>query len=349
MADFPESLDIAINNLISTLVYKIFTRENDNDDLEEFIQLTGIPSATDVNIQNYAREKAEEIWGPYKELPLPSSFDGAIQTLASAHQRLTSTGVTTLKDAETFSIGGVVPQYMEAFRINQAGWRGDTIDAVRSGYLDRWGAMVFLQSNTIGMLLLVLQAYQEQIKQAQIDVVNLVNVAEQAIAAYDPSSLCGNSDQKNVSFNIAIGVLSVLSAGAGLAAGAAMKVTTMVAAVAAAGRGVAKDKYEPDKPPDTLGIGGDTVAELWQSILDATEELRKQFWSSETELRAMIDSFHDKVTSGQITVGTAGEGGAVHMSGLQLFRSKKLGVGTASVQRPYIGADNPDPAHSQDR
>ena len=96
-------------------------------------------------IRNYAEGKAKEIWGPYMELPLPASFDGPLAALASAHGRLTNTGVTDLEDAERFSLGALVSEYMESFKINQAGWRGATIDAVRSNYLERWGGMVFLQ------------------------------------------------------------------------------------------------------------------------------------------------------------------------------------------------------------
>src|SRR5690349_22361506 len=163
MAEFPQSLEMAITNLVNTLVYKIMTRETDTDAQEEFVQVTGVPYVSDVTVQNYARQKAQEIWGPYMELPPPSSLDGAIQALSDAHNRLTNTGVTNLADAERFSLGALVPQYMEAFRINQAGWRGETIDAVRAGYLDRWGGMVFLQANTIALLLLVLRGYQEQL------------------------------------------------------------------------------------------------------------------------------------------------------------------------------------------
>lgn len=348
MSDFPESLEIAISNLVSTLVNKLITRETDSDALEEFIQLTGIPSANDVAISNYARNKAHEIWGPYMELPLPSSFDGQLEALAGAHNRLTNTGVTDLEDAERFSLGALVPEFMEDFKINQSGWRGTTIDAVRSNYIDRWGGMVFLQANIIGLLWLVMKGYQEQVKQAQMDVVNLVNRAEEVIASYDPSSLCGSSDSKNVTFNIAIGVASVLSAGAGLAAGAAMRITTIVSAVVAAGLGVAKDKYEPKGRTDA-DMGGDTVAEIWQSILDATETLRKQFEASDQELHDIVESFHNGVVNGKIVVGKSGQGEVQTLPALELMRSKPLGVSTSAVERPYVGADNPDPAHSPQR
>lgn len=78
---------------------------------------------------------------------------------------------------------------MADFRTNQAGWCGATIDAVRSNYLDRWGRMVFLQANTIALLLLVLKAYQEQLRQAQNDVVTLVNVAEEVLSSYTGNKL----------------------------------------------------------------------------------------------------------------------------------------------------------------
>nr|MDT0656785.1 hypothetical protein [Micromonospora sp. DSM 115978] len=344
MPDFPESLEIAISSLVNTLVYKLITAEDDADAVEEFIYLTGIPSANDVAIRNYATQKADEIWGPYKELPPPSSFDGAIGALASARERLTNTGVTQLEDAESFSLSALVPGYMEDFRINQAGWRGETIDAVRSSYLDRWGGMVFLQANTIALLELVLKGYQEQVKQAQNDVVNLVNMAEEVIAAYDPSSLCGSTDSKNLTFNITIGVAVVLSAAAGAAS---MGVTSIVAAAVAAGLGVAKDAYQP-VAPEYAGLGGDTVAEIWQSILDATEKLRQQFSASETELHAIIAGFHDGVINGRITVGKSGDGEVQSLPALELLRSKPLGP-TSSVERPLIGSDNPDPAHSPQR
>jgi hypothetical protein len=344
LSDFPESLEIAISSLINTLVYKIITAESDADAVQEFIHLTGIPSANDVSIANYARQKADEIWGPYLELPRPSSLDGAIESLASARERLTNTGVTQLEDAESFSLSALVPGYMEDFRTNQAGWRGATIDAVRSHYLDRWGGMVFLQANTIALLELVLRGYQEQIKQAQNDVVDLVNGAEQVIAAYDPSSLCGSTESKNLTFNIAIGVAVVLSAGAGAVA---MGVTSIVAAAVAAGLGVAKDEYQP-VAPEGAEMGGDSVAEIWQSILDATERLRQQFSASEKELHDIIRGFHDEVVNGRITVGKSGDGEVQSLPTMELLRSKPLGA-TSSLERPIIGSDNPDPAHSPHR
>ncbi len=347
MAQFPQSLEMAITKLINTLVYKVMTRETGADAQEELIRVTGIPYVSDVTVQNYARKKAQEIWAPYMELPPPSSLDGAIEALSSAHNRLTNTGVTTLADAERFSLGALVPQYMEDFRINQAGWRGRTIDAVRSGYLDRWGGMVFLQANTIALLWLALRGYQEQVRQAQNDVVNLVNRAEEAIDSYNPDSMCGSSDRKNVTFNIAIGVLGVLSAGAGLASGTGMAVTSIVAAVGAAGLGVAKDKYEPDAPKDH-DIQGDSVAELWQSILDATEKLRLQFCASDRELHDIVAGFHDGVVHGSIGVGTSGRGALQTLPAMELLRSKPLGMGATNVQRPLIGSDNPDAAHSPD-
>jgi hypothetical protein len=233
---------------------------------------------------------------------------------------------------------------MEDFKTNQAGWRGETINAVRSYYLDRWGGMMFLQANTIALLELVLKGYQEQVKQAQTDVVNLVNRAEEVIAAYDPASLCGSTDSKNLTFNIAIGVASVVSAAAGVAS---MGVSSIVAAAVAAGLGVAKDAYQPVAPTDA-DIGGDTVAEIWQSILDATEKLRQQFWASEKELHDIIDSFHDGVVNGKITVGRSGEGDVQSLSAGDLLRSKPLDS-TSSVDRPLVGSDNPDPAHSPER
>jgi hypothetical protein len=342
VADFPQSLELAISSLVNTLVYKVMTREGDADALEEFVQVTGIPYVSDVTVRNYAMRKADEIWGPFVELPPPSSFDGAIDALRGAHQRLTNTGVTSIEDAESFSLGALVPDFMADFRTNQAGWRGATIDAVRSGYLDRWGAMVFLQANTIALLWLVLRGYQEQVRQAQNDVVKLVNLAEEVIAAHDPQSMCGSTDSKNLTFNIAVGVLGVLSAGAGTAG---MAVTTVVAAVAAAGLGVAKDMYEPDAPRDT-DIGGDSVAAIWQSILEATEKLRRQFEASEKELHDIVEGFHNGVLNGSIRLGKTGQGGIQNLPALEALRSKPLGTGTSNLERPRTGSDNPDPAHS---
>jgi hypothetical protein len=344
MAEFPQSLEYAISSLVNTLVYKIMTREGDTDALEEFVQVTGVPYVSDVTVRDYATRKAEEIWGPYMELPVPSSFDPAIAALAGAHHRLTNTGVTNIENAEAFSLDALVTDFMADFRTNQAGWRGATIDAVRSRYLDRWGGMVFLQANTIALLWLVLQGYQEQVRQAQNDVVKLVNLAEEVIAAYDPSSLCGSTDSKNLTFNIAIGVLGVLSAGAGAAG---MAVASVVAAVGGALLGVAKDAYEPDAPGDA-DIGGDSVAAIWQSILDATERLRRQFEASERELHDITASFQSVVVNGTIRLGKSDLGGKVNVPALEAFRSQPLGAGTAGVERPFIGSDNPDPAHSPD-
>lgn len=341
MSEFPESLEIAISSLVNTLVYKMITAESDADATQEFIYLTGIPAANDVAIRHYATEKADEIWGPYKELPRPEWFNPAIEALASARQRLTNTGVTELDDAESFSLSALVPGYMEDFKVNQAGWRGQTIDAVRSSYLDRWGGMVFLQANTLALLELVLRGYQRQIEEAQRDVVNLVNRAEEVIAAYDPSSMCGSTDSKNLSFNIIIGVSVVVSAAAGVAT---MGVTSIGAAFVAAGLGVVKDVYNPQAPTDA-DIGGDTVAQIWQSILIATEKLRQQFQASDTELRAILNSFHDGVINGQVTVGKSGEGDVQTLPAMELLRSKPLGT-TSSVERPLVNSNNPDAAHS---
>ncbi|BEL03473.1 hypothetical protein Q0Z83_016640 [Actinoplanes sichuanensis] len=84
MAEFPQSLELAISSLVNTLVYRIMTREGDSDALEEFVAVTGVPYVTDVTVRNYADQKAKEIWGPYMELPPPSSFDPAIEALADA-------------------------------------------------------------------------------------------------------------------------------------------------------------------------------------------------------------------------------------------------------------------------
>ena len=340
---FPESLDLAVNSLVNTLVNKIITREDD-DGLEEFIALTGIHSANDVEIRNYATAKAEEIWGPYKKLPLPSAFDPAIRNLADARAHLADKGITQLKDAELFSVNALVPVYMKAFETNQAGWRGATIDAVRSYYLGRWGGMTFLQSNTLALLTLILQAYREQVARAQEDVVELVKRAEQVVASYDPGSLCNSADSKNMTFNIAIGVLSVLSAGAGVAS---WGLTSILTAVAAAGLGVAKDAYNPEAPKDA-DMGGSSVAEIWQSVLDATDKLRKQFTASDGELNKIVQHFHDEVINGKVTVGKSGKGEPETLPALELMRSKELGS-TSDIKAPLNGSDNPDPAHSPQR
>ncbi|BEL03474.1 hypothetical protein Q0Z83_016650 [Actinoplanes sichuanensis] len=204
--------------------------------------------------------------------------------------------------------------------------------------------MVFLQANTIALLWLVLQGYQEQVRQAQNDVVKLVNLAEEVIDAYDPSSLCGSTDSKNLTFNIAIGVLGVLSAGAGAAG---MAVASVVAAVGGAVLGVAKDAYEPAAPRDA-DIGGDSMAAIWQSILTATEKLRLQFEASERELHDIIAGFHAGVVNGNIRLGKAGDGWKVNIPAMEAFRSAALGAGTTRLDRPLMGSDNPDPAHSPD-
>lgn len=344
MADFPQSLQEAISSLVNTLVNKFITRESDNDAVQEFIQLTGIHSANDVEIRNYATNKAKEIWGPYEELPVPSTFDPGIQALAAARNHLADKGITQLKDAEAFSAGALVPQYMKSFQTNQAGWRGDTVDAVRSYYIDRWGGMVFLQSNTLALCVLLLAAYREQVNKAQEDVVNLVKRAEEVIASYDPSSMCGSADSKNLTFNIIIGVTYVFSAGAGLAS---WGLTTIATAVVAGGLAVVKDKYNPEAPKDAE-IGGDTIAEIWRSILDATESLRKQFEASDTELNTIAQQFHDGIVNGKITVGKSGKGDPETVPTMELLRSKPLGS-TDQVKAPLNGSDNPDPAHSPQR
>jgi hypothetical protein len=342
MAEFPLSLEYAITSLVNTLVYKVMTRAGDTDALEEFVQVTGIPYVSDSTVRDYATQKAKEIWGPYMELPVPSSLDPAIEALSGAHGRLTNTGVTSIEDAEAFSLDALIPDFMTDFSVNQAGWRGATIEAVRSGYLDRWGGMVFLQANTIALLWLVLRGYQEQLRQAQNDVVKLVNFAEEVIEAFDPSSMCGSSESKNLTFNIAIGVLGVLSAGAGVAG---MGVTSIVAAVGGAVLGVAKDAYEPDAPRES-DIEGDSVAAIWQSVLTATDRLRQQFEASERELHDIIESFHNGVVNGSIRLGKTDRGTKVTIPALEAFRSKPLGPGTTRVERPYAGSASPDPAHS---
>lgn len=64
MSEFPESLEVAINHLINTLVYKLIVLETDTDSRQEFMSATGVPYVSDVTIQDYARQKADEIWGP---------------------------------------------------------------------------------------------------------------------------------------------------------------------------------------------------------------------------------------------------------------------------------------------
>ncbi|SDS37890.1 hypothetical protein [Actinoplanes derwentensis] len=343
MSDFPESLEVAINNLINTLVYKLIVLETDTDAREEFMRSTGVPYVSDVTVQDYARQKADEIWGPYKDLPAPSSLDGIIETLTGAHNQLTTTGVTEIYDAEDFSLGALVPGFMADFRINQAGWRGATIDAVRSGYLDRWGRMVFLQANTIALLLLVLRAYQEQLTRAQSDVVALVNVAEEVLSSYTADSVCGSAVSKNLSFNIAIGVLSVLSAATGIAG---LALTSIVAAFGAAGLSVAKDSYEPIEPKEGAQIGGDSVTQIWESIIRRTEDLRMEFCTSEQQLHDIIAGFHRDVIGANIGVGLSREGNARALPAMELFRSKPLGSGTGNLRRPSVTWSGPDPAHS---
>jgi hypothetical protein len=147
--------------------------------------------------------------------------------------------------------------------------------------------------------------------------------------------------QQNLTFNIAIGVAGVVSAAAGVAS---MGVTSIAAAAVAAGLGVLKDEYQPSAPTDA-DIGGDSVAQIWQSILDATENLRQQFQASDAELHDIVKSFHDGVVNGRITIGKSGQGEEQTLPALELLRSKPLGA-TSSVDRPLVGSDNPDPAHS---
>lgn len=345
MAGFPEILDVAINKLINTLTHKLLVGESDTDAIEEFIQLSGIPFLSDGNIQAYAKQKAEEIWGPYKDLPLPSAFDPAIQALEKAQSSLTNTGVTSLEAAEAFTMNAFVPEFMADFRTNQAGWCGATIDAVRSGYLEQWGGMVFLQANTLAMLRLALQGYQMQISKAQTDVVTLVNRAEEVVASYGSGSVCSSIDSKNVTFNIAIGVLGVVSAATGAAG---LAVASIASAAAGGGLGAIKDSYEPAGPKES-DIQGDSVASIWQSILDATEKLRGQFQASDKELYDIVASFHSGILNGRVRLGTTGAGGLETVPAMEVFSSKPLGAGTRSVERPVIGSDNPDPAHSPQR
>ncbi|HWS34086.1 MAG TPA: hypothetical protein VN408_15245 [Actinoplanes sp.] len=317
--------------------------ETDTDSRAEFMSATGVPYVSDVTVQDYARQKADEIWGPFKELPAPSSLDGVIETLTGAHHRLTTTGVTDIFDAEEFSLGALIPGFMVDFRTNQAGWRGATIDAVRSNYLDRWGRMVFLQANTIALLLLVLRAYQEQLRQAQNDVVALVNLAEEVLSSYTGDSVCGSTESKSLSFNIAIGVLGVLSAAAGVAG---MALASIVTAVGTAGLGITKDAYDPPVPKDGGQIGGDSVTQIWESIVRATESLRQEYSESEKQLHDIIDGFQHDVISGSIGVGKSGQRDPRSLPAMELLRSKPLGSGTSDVARPFATSFSPDPAHS---
>lgn len=344
---FPGNLEYAISGLVNTLVNKMIQAE-DSDNFEEFQQLmteAGFPGGvTDVNIRNYANHKAEEIWGPFKELPQVSSFDAPIQAVKGAKDRITNTGVSDLADAENFSLGALIPGYMKAFETNQTGWRGATIDAVRSDYINRWGGMTFLQANTLALLHILLAAYQKQIDEAQKDVVRLVKAAEEVIASFDPGSLCGGAESRGEQFNIAIGVFTVVSA----AAGAFSFGTASIAAAMGAGiSGWAKDKFAYEKKTNSFNIDGDSVTAIWQSIVTSTEELRKEFESSETQLADMATDFHDQLTSKNIRTGKDAYGGKIDLPASKLIKCEKL-PSTGAVDRPLNGSDNPDPAHTPD-
>lgn len=344
---FPGNLEYAISGLINTLVNKMIQAE-DSDNVEEFQTMmaeAGFPGGvTDVNIRNYANNQADEIWGPYKQLPQASTFDGPIEAIRGAKNRITNSGVTELSDAENFSMNALIPGYMKSFETNQTGWRGATISAVRSDYINRWGGMTFLQSNTLAMLQVLLEGYKEQIVKAQQDVVNLVNTAEGVIASFDPGSLCGGAEAREGEFNIAIGVFGIVSAAAGVASAGTLSIAT---AVAAGVLGWAKDEYKYEKKTNKYNIGGDSVTSVWKSILTSSEELRKEFESSETQLADIASKFHTGISTGKATTGKDAYGGKVEVETIKLLKSDKI-PSTGSVDKPLNGSDNPDPAHQPD-
>ncbi|GAA4905968.1 hypothetical protein LX16_3437 [Stackebrandtia albiflava] len=349
MSEFPGNLESAITSLVNTLVNKMIQAEEDSDSLEEFQRLmaeAGFPGGVnDVNIRNYANQKAEEIWGPFKELPQVSSFDAPIDAIKGAKDRITNTGVTDLESAENFSINALIPGYMESFETNQRGWRGYTVDAIRSDYLNRWGGMTFLQANTLALLQILLEAYRRQVEEAQKDVVRLVTAAEEVIASFDPGSLCGGADSRADKFNIAIGVATVVSAAAGVAS---FGTTSIAAAMAVGMTGWGKDKFAYEEKSNEFNIDGDSVTAIWQSIITSTEELRKEYEDSEAQLADMATEFYNGIEGGTVRTGKDAYGGKVEIAATTLITCGPL-PSTGDVDRPLNGADNPDPAHTPDR
>lgn len=336
--EFPESLKIAQSDLINTVVNKMITAE-DQDGVEEFIKQHKIPAASDMYIRQYCQNKADEIWGPWEELPLPKTYDAAIKSLRDAKGRLANEGVTSLEDAENFSAGALVDDYMTDFKTNQTGWKGNTIDAMRRNYIGQWGRMVFLQSNTLQVLILMLEAYKAQVDQAQKDIVALVKDAKTVVDSYSSSSLCGSgSDKKNAIFNIAIAVGAVIALAEGWPA--------VVATVAAGGLSVAKDAYKVDEPKEHP-LGGDSVSEIWQNAIDATEKLRKMYEESEKDLANMTSGFYD-ILGDNVTVDKNAYGSDLTIPAYKLIRAQPLSS-TNSVEPPDRNYSPPPPVHIPDR
>lgn len=294
-------LDAEIGKLVETTVRKAKEQDDNSNgithipgapqDIYTGPHKTGIDEG---GVRSFLVADAANIFGPWKQLPNHGRLREMANRVTNARGYLHADDVLQYNDAVNLHMGqSEVPVHMSAIKDKFDGWQGVTGRTVRERFIERFGAMLFLQTNTLSVLKLTAEAYAALAEQAHDDIVKLVTEAEAAMAAIGDA---GAEGTKNLIFNL-------LTAAAGMAACANPLGVALAAAAAGGLAGVAKDMIKLDEVENRKNdLATDSISGVWQNMKNRADELKQDFMDGEAQLHRVTDAFYNSL-GGQFTLG----------------------------------------------
>lgn len=186
------------------------------------------------------------IISPWESIPKPGDFDAPIDELNRALGILSGSANAesiALKENVELEIGGLIPSYMSRVKANLTGWRGETVKALRTNYVRRFGPMIALQCNGLVILRKALEAERVIWEGAHE---NIQLVLKESATAFDALNWWGNDANLKLAFDIAAAVAGIVGA---IVSGpaAAIAVATVGGAVS-----VSKDQIRVPENPTNI-------------------------------------------------------------------------------------------------
>ena len=260
---------------------------------DEYIEIEGVTDPNHVWADMESGGALGKYFEPWKALPDGSGLNEFMTNLTdSTKDMVEAADIIELEDVDEYASSTVspdIPARMASIRQNVSQWQGYMIDEFRKNYSSKFDHIVFFQSNLANILRFALQANRDILAAAQADVADVVNQAGNALAALD----CSGGDDSTISSSTVTattGVMSLIGGPLGVIAGFISLENTLDSAV----------EYTQEQPSSDYLISGDTVYEIWDSLLRAFQSIENTIFGSERRIADVLDAVFNALDDGVV-------------------------------------------------
>lgn len=233
------------------------------------------------------------LFAPFTRTPDPEAFNGPIEELKAALNKL-STGQGTTDPISTN--GRLYPASRTLEKVSSAaddvyGWSGTSAQEFKTKYLDPFPAVVKNQFTLVAALKAALEAEQAMWKETRK---NIWDIADNTYKKLEHMDDCGKNEW-TMTFTVVASICAV--AAVPFSAGTSLLVVGAITAVGATAQVVAAADVVKDPP--NYGIEGESVRPVINSMREAIKRQIQYVNETETRIQKALSAINDLVYAAQ--------------------------------------------------